>query len=104
MDNKILYSPKALEDMDSIADYISNVLHNPSASKNIIHGIYEKLESIRNFPDIGSRLVVSGNIFSGYRWVGYKNYMVFYHFEKNAIFVDRVLNSQQDYLQILFNE
>lgn len=104
MKAELMFSPKSLEDMDNITEYISGYLHNPAAAKTIIDGILGKLESLQSFPEIGSKLMLSGNIFSGYRWVSYKNYIAFYHLEKNTVYVDRVLNSQQNYLKILFQD
>ncbi len=101
--NKIEYSPKALQDLDEIWNYIENKLYNPVAAKNTINGILDKVENLISFPEAGKKLMFENKIDSGYRFISFKNYLVFYRLESNTIFIDRVIYSGRNYTKILFS-
>ena len=42
------------------------------------------------------------DIFSGYRFVMFKNYLAFYRISGSDIYVDRVLYAKRDFMKILF--
>lgn len=103
MENKIVYSPKALEDLESIWDYIENELCNPAAAKRIVNGILDQVEILKKHPKIGTELIFDDAAASGYRMIRFENYTAFYRQSAaNTIYVDRVLYKGQDYMQILF--
>lgn len=56
MVNEIEYSPKALQDLDEIWNYIENKLYNPIASKNTINGILDEVENLTSFPETRKKL------------------------------------------------
>ena len=99
--NKINYSPLALNDMDEIWNYISNELLNPTAANDTINGILDNVEKIKEHPESGSPLYFD-DIFSGYRFVMFKNYLAFYRISGSDIYVDRVLYVKRDFMKILF--
>lgn len=102
MQNKIHYSPLALNDLDEIWEYITEELMNPSAVENTVNGIMDAVEVLADFLDTGVRLVFDGDLDSGYRFVIYKNYMAFYHTQNNMIYVDRVIYGKREYMKVLF--
>ena len=99
--SKINYSPLALKDLDEIWDYISNELLNPAAANDTINGILDNVEKIKEQPESGSPLYF-GDIFSGYRFVIFKNYLAFYRISGTEIYIDRVLYAKRDFMKILF--
>ena len=103
MQNKIVYSPRAIKDLDEIWDYIENELSNLCAAQNIVEGIMEKIDSLGMFPEAGAKLEFDNGLESGYRFVVFKNYLAFYHLKsENVIYVDRVMYAGRDYIRILF--
>ena len=51
----------------------------------------------------GAKLVFENGLDSGYRYVGFKNYLVFYRLRpNNIVYVDRVIYGGRDYMRILF--
>lgn len=99
--NKIYYSPLALNDMDEIWSYISNELLDTTAANDTINGILDNVEKIIEQPEAGSPLYF-GDVFSGYRFVMFKNYLAFYRISSSDIYVDRILYAKRDFMKILF--
>lgn len=98
----IHYSKKALSDLDEIKDYISTVLANPIAADSVINGILETIDLLEEQPLLGKPLYFDNDLFSGFRYLIYHNYLAFYHTESDDTFIDRVLYGKSDYLRILF--
>ena len=99
----ILYSKKALSDLDEISRYISSELENPIAADSVINGIMDTIDLLEDQPLLGKPLYFDNNLFSGFRYLIYHNYLAFYHTEDNDAYIDRVLYGKSDYLRILFN-
>jgi toxin ParE1/3/4 len=49
---KIKWTEEAVNWMKKIYDYIS--IDNPNAALNVINGIYDKVQMLGNFPEMGS--------------------------------------------------
>lgn len=101
MVNAVL-SPLAKSDIQEIGDYISQSLHNPSAAQQLIHRFREAITSLRSFPEMGTPLLSDHSERIPYRYLICGSYMIFYHFEANTIYVDRVLYGRRDYMALLF--
>ena len=56
MQNKINYSPEALQDLDDIGDYIAIELSNPQAALRILNNIIEDIALLANNPLMGANL------------------------------------------------
>ena len=105
MQCKIDYSPRALQDLDEIWDYIEYELCNPSAAQSTVEGIINKVDVLAAFPESGARLEFDNGLDSGYRYVVFKNYLAFYRLRlNNVVYVDRVIYGGRDYMTILFSE
>lgn len=102
MKNNIHYSPITLKELDNIDSYITNKLLNPEAAKNTINGIQNKINSILLSPNGFPELIFENGLKSGYHYVIYKSYIIFYHTEMDDIFIDRIFHTKQNYLSILF--
>ena len=101
MQNKINYSPEALQDLDDIGDYIAIELSNPQAALRILNSIIEDIPLLANNPLIGANLSSITGIASDYRFLVVRKYLVFYRYSNGIIFVDRILYGRRDYLSIL---
>jgi toxin ParE1/3/4 len=49
---ELIWSEPALQDLDAIADYIA--LDKPEAASALVARVFEKVESLRRFPHLGS--------------------------------------------------
>ena len=103
---KIQYSPKALRDLEEIGDYISGQLQNPIAALNTVNTIQDKIDTLEDFPQLGTLLsAIYNDIDVGdYRFLVCLNYLAFYREEGNTVYIDRVLYGRRDYIKILFGE
>lgn len=97
----INYSPKALQDLDEIWEYISKDLFNPDAAENIVTSILDAVDVLGEFPESGAPLEPHINLDSPYRFVTAGNYIAFYRFEETTVFVDRVLYQKRNYAKLL---
>lgn len=99
---KINVSPLAIQDMKSIKQYIQDELLNVTAAKDFVQGIYEKIELLQDFPLIGAPLYGKVEIQNDYRYLTSGNYLIFYRFENQEIYVVRIIYGKSDYMKILF--
>ena len=102
--NNIFYSPEALQDLDDISDYITYELSSPLAAHNLLTEITQTVDLLKNNPLMGASINSIANIVSDYRFLVVKNYMVFYRYFNNNIYIDRVLYSKSHYLSVLINQ
>ena len=103
MQNKINYSPEALQDLDDIGDYIAIELSNPQAALRILNNIIEDIALLANNPLMGANLSSITGIASDYRFLVVRKYLVFYRYSNGIIFVDRILYGRRDYLLSLIH-
>ena len=101
--NKIHYSPKSQRDLDEIYDYIKYKLCSPIAAKNTVSGILDKIENLKSHSDIGNICYLENDVNSGYRYVHYKNYVVFYMVKNGDVYIVRILHRLQNYVSQLFS-
>ncbi len=101
--NKIHYSPKSQRDLDEIYDYIKYKLCSPIAAENTVSGILDKIENLKSHSDIGNIWYLENDVNSGYRYVHYKNYVVFYMVKNDDVYIVRILYRLQNYVSQLFS-
>ena len=78
MTYKIIYTQKALADLDAVASYIKLKLCNISASDRIVENFFGEGDSLASFP---IRYPLCNDAFLrawGIRFVPVKNYLLFY--------------------------
>ena len=101
---KVLYSPKAQNNLVDIRDYIESELLNPTASKRVIAEITKNIRTLENFPVIGASLSSVIDMETEYRFLVCGNYLAFYRVEGNNVFIDRIMYDKRDYISILFGK
>ena len=99
---KIFYSPKSRKDLDRIYDYIHDDLNNPIAAEKIVKEILNKIGELNEYPQLGPIWYLENNIDSGFRFLRYDNYIIFYQITKETILIVRILHRLQDYVKQLF--
>jgi addiction module RelE/StbE family toxin len=97
---KLRIAPEASADLDNIKQYISNELHNPDAAIKAVRKIRDTWKYLLDFPLMGA--IVSPEATLRYLVCGH--YLIFYNIDGDTLSIYRVLNSRQDYLQLLFND
>lgn len=100
--NKIDYSPRALQDMDDIWDYIALELKNPTAAQRTVDRIMNDVARLKNGAFLGAPLSSITSLNSDFRYVVSGNYMTFYRVDGNRIEVVRVLYGRRNYPELLF--
>lgn len=97
----VFVSPKAVEDLDGIKDYIEIELKSPQAAKIVVKKIIDGYEKLAEFPELGAEIETTNAFLKCYRHLVVDNYVVFYRVESGDVFVVRILHRLMDYLKIL---
>lgn len=101
MKYSINYSPKAIQDLDDILEYITKDLFNPDAAEHVVNAILDAVDVLEDFPESGAPLEPHINLDTPYRFVTAGNYIAFYRFENNVVYVDRILYQKRNYKKLL---
>lgn len=93
-------SPKALEDLRGIKEYIMK--DGESIALNQIQTILSNIKNLEQFPTLGKELKVKVKTKTDMRYITVKDlYYAFYQINGQAVEVVRVLSTRQDYIRIL---
>ena len=98
MPAKIFYSREFFDDLAQITDYISNTLMNPSAARNVVLHINERIIRLKDFPQMGRVLYSSSNTGEILRLLNCGNYVVLYRYADGAVHIENVVYARSDYL------
>ena len=101
---KLIVSPLARADMREIGDYISRELRNPDAALRMIRRFQDAMTPLREFPEMGSPLLIAGKQSAPYRTLVCGSYLIFYHVAAEIVHIDRVLYGRRDYMTLLFGD
>lgn len=97
----VRYTPEAVRDLDSVWDGVVEASKSYDIADRYVAGLRGAIAKKRQFPMSGSPLLYRG-LFTGFYYVNYKKYMIFYRVKDNYIEVLRVIMSKRDYMTILF--
>jgi plasmid stabilization system protein ParE len=98
---KVEYSPKALEDLQYINDYIITNWGQNIAQK-ILKKITANIRRLEQYPVSGVELGKLIDVQTDYRYIFLEKNYVFYRIEYEKVQIVRVLNEHQDYMKQLF--
>lgn len=98
---KLMYTPKALDDLQGVKAYVSRQFGEDKA-KVSVKEITSTVRQLETFPDEGPNLEELIGYPTDYHYLVVKPNYVFYRIEGNTVRVIRILNEKQDFLQILF--
>lgn len=103
MTYKIIYTQKALADLDAVASYIKLKLCNISASDRIIENFFGEGDSLASFPTLYPLCNDAFLRAWGIRFVPVKNYLLFYvvREDEKTVYVLRFLYSRRNWQKIL---
>lgn len=94
---KVFLSPAAEEDIDEIIDYLSD--ENPSAARAFLNALFNTLEKLSDFPDLGHRredLTDKPVKFFTFKW----HYLIVYK-PVNPVEIVRVLSGYRDIISLV---
>lgn len=103
MTYKIIYTQKALADLDAVASYIKLKLCNVSASDRIVEKFFSEGDGLVAFP---TKYPLCNDALLrawGIRFVPVKNYLLFYvvHEDESTVYVIRFLYAKRAWQNIL---
>lgn len=105
MTYKIIYTQKALADLDAVASYIKLKLCNISASERILENFFGEGDSLVTFPTRYPLCHDEVLHMWGIRFVPVKNYLLFYivREDEQKVYVLRFLYSKRNWQKILLD-
>lgn len=98
---KLIYTPKALDDLQGIKAYVAKRFGEDRA-KACVKEITSTAKQLELFTGEGPRLEKLIEYPTDYQYLVVKPNYVFYRVEGDAVRIIRILNEKQDFLQILF--
>ena len=100
MSYKLRISAKALNDIESIYNYI--LKDGITIAKKQANLIYSSLENLELFPERGANLSTYTTEENDYKFISIKKtYLAFYRIVGDEVYVIRVFRGEQDYLRQL---
>ena len=98
---KLIYTPKALEDLQGVKSYITEQF-GASKAKIGVREITSATRQLEIYPDEGPSLEELIDHPTDYHYLVVKPNYVFYRIEGDTVRVIRILNEKQNFLRILF--
>ena len=96
---KLIYAPKALDDLQGIKTYIAKQFGENKA-KACVREITSTVRQLEKYPEEGPCVEDLIEYPTDYRYLVVRPNYVFYRIEKDMVKVIRILNEKQDFLQI----
>jgi len=102
--HKLRINPIAKKDLLEIKAYIMEELENPDAAVNVVTGIIDSYQKLKEFPQMGRKLSSKIGIPTDYRFIISGKYLVFYKNDDEFVSIYRILYGKRDYARLLFEE
>ena len=99
--NKLIVSAEAARDLENIRTYISHELHNRISANRIIRSITQELRILQHYAEAGPSVEALTGFPTDLRVLVCGKHIALYRVNGNCVYVARILNAKQDYLQIL---
>ena len=77
----VVFSPKASADLDEIKAYMESELGSPKAANGLVFEIFDAIDNLAVFPEIGPSLKGKIDSLARYRSLSVSGYLVFYRIE-----------------------
>lgn len=102
MSYTIQYSPAAIRELDRVWAEVYGASQNVNVARKYIIDMLEKIAKERDFPKSGSPLNYEGR-FTGYYFIIFKPYVVFFRAEFSHILVDRIVCGKSDNIRTILH-
>lgn len=100
---RIVFSAHAINDLNEINEYISDILRNPKSAKLIIEKILKSISLLEMNPKLGMSLSNNINRETNIRYLISGKYIIFYKI-RDSVEIVRVLDARRDYMREIFTE
>lgn len=103
MNCRIVFTETAKSDLRDIAFYITNLAKDKNIAIRFVKELQNTTKILEQFPESGAipqdRVLKS----IGYRFLVYKDYLLFYQYSKqeNTAYVSAIFNGKRDYMRVL---
>lgn len=103
MSYQVLFTVTAKQDLREIALNIADISKNTDIAVNFVNEMQKKCDQLIDFPESGAlpndRVLRS----LGYRFLIYKDYLMFYTVdqESETVYIQAVFNAKRDYIRVL---
>ena len=103
MSYRILFTVTAKQDLRDIALNIADISKDKNIAVDFVNQMQKKCEQLIDFPESGAlpndRVLRS----LGYRFLIYKDYLMFYtvEHESNTVYIRAAFNAKRDYTRVL---
>lgn len=88
---KLLFSPRAVADLEEIGDYIAR--DNPSRALSFLDELESKCRSIASMP---TAFTERADIFPGIRMAVHGNYLILFRVDKGALRIERIVHGARE--------
>lgn len=99
---RLVYSPKAREDLREIKEYIRDALLNPIAAENVTKKILKSCALLKDNPKLGAELSGKIDRDTDMRYLIINQHIAFYKLENDTIRVIRIRDARTNYMHIIF--
>lgn len=103
MSCKIVFTETAKSDLREIALSLADLTKDRERAVDLVKGLQAQTRILEQFPESGAipkdRVLKS----SGYRFLVYRDYLLFYLYQKaeNTVYIMAVFNGKRDYLRVM---
>lgn len=87
-----------------IKTYITEALENPEAAVDVVAGILESYQKLKDFPHMGRKLSSKIGVITDYRYLISGKYIIFYKIDNIYVSIYRILYGKRDYTKLLWEE
>ena len=98
MERSVVFSKRSEQQIDDIYRYVLSVSNDEDTARKFIREMLNKTELLKKQAFVGRRLELVDGIITQYRFVRYKDYLLFYRVDDKKVYIDRILNSKTDYV------
>lgn len=104
----LYFSDSSKRDLSGIHQYILENFYSKQAADGKVSLILEALENLTVFPEICPLISSRGygdftTDGKKYRYMPVENYIVLYYLDEQKVYISRILNMRQDWVQMLNN-
>ena len=104
MNRKVVFSKKSELQIEEIYQYVLSKSNDEGTAKKFVNELIDKTEILKTQAFVGRQLEIIDNIVTQYRFLIYKDYLIFYREDDSKVYIDRILNAKTDYVKEFIKE
>lgn len=103
MSSRVVFTDTASLDLLDIATRIADISGSKNVAIRFVKELRERIEVLERFPESGA--VPRDRVLrcNGYRFLVYKDYLMFYTYNKDidTVYITAVFNGKRDYMRVM---